>query len=634
MSEAAAIPPGDGDVAGTRLDRLRRELKRRRLAGFVVPRADAHQGEYVAAGEERLRWLTGFTGSAGTAVVFTDAAALFVDGRYAVQAKEEVAANHFTLCHILRQPMTDFIARTLPRGGRLGFDPWLHTRSQVRALEAATVRAGGRLVAVADNPIDRLWADRPPPPLAPLFAHDAAFAGDASADKRARIGEELRRQEEDAAVLAQPDSIAWLLNIRGGDVPYAPLPLVFAIIDAGAAVTLLCDPRKLTPPVVAHVGEGVRIVDPAAIGDVLDGLGAAGAHVRVDADGTPEWIVRRLASAGAFVTFGADPCQLPKATKTAAECAGIRAAHRRDGAALVRFLAWLAGVAAIEQVSEIEAADRLAAFRAEGEHYRGPSFPTISAAAGNGAVVHYRATERSNRRLAKHSLYLVDSGAQYLDGTTDVTRTVAIGRPTPEMRKRFTEVLKGHIALASAVFPKGTTGSQLDALARLALWRSGVDYDHGTGHGVGAFLGVHEGPQRISKLPNRVALEVGMVVSNEPGYYKEGAFGIRIENLVMVVPAVAPMGAELELLQLETLTLAPIDRTLIDLSQLSPAEVAWLDAYHERVREALSGILDAATADWLAAATAPLATADGGAASAAGRSPSPPAGDPGAAAST
>ena len=612
MSEAAAMSAAAEDDAAGRLEQLRRELRRRRLASFVVPRADAHQGEYVAPGEERLRWLTGFTGSAGTAVVFADAAALFVDGRYLVQAKEEVDADRFTICHILRQPPADFIAETLPRRGRLGFDPWLHTPSQVRSLEAAAVRAGGRLVAVADNPIDRLWTDRPLPPLAPLFVHDAAFAGETAAEKRARIADDLRRHVEDAAVLAQPDSIAWLLNIRGGDVPYAPLPLAFAIIDADAQVTFLCDARKLTPPVIDHLGESVRVVDPGAIGDVLDDLGAAGRRVRVDADGTPEWIVRRLASAGAVLSFAADPCQLPKATKNQAERAGIRAAHRRDG---VRFLAWLSQAAAtgdVSEISEMEAAERLAAFREAGEHYRGPSFPTISAAAGNGAIVHYRATERSNRRLAEDSLYLVDSGAQYLDGTTDVTRTVAIGRPTAEMKQRYTEVLKGHIALASVVFPKGTTGSQLDALARLALWRAGVDYDHGTGHGVGAFLGVHEGPQRISKLPNRVALDVGMVVSNEPGYYKEGAFGIRIENLVMVVPAPAPPGAELELLQLETLTLAPLDRTLLEPALLSPAEVAWVDAYHAGVRETLSPLLDAATVAWLAAATAPLAAAGDG----------------------
>lgn len=601
----SALP---ADAAADRLDRLRQELRRRRLAGFVVPRADAHQGEYVAPGEERLRWLTGFSGSAGTAVVFAEAAALFVDGRYIVQAKEEVDAERFTLCHIVHQSPSAYIAETLPQHGRLGFDPWLHTPAQVRSLEAAARRAGGQLVAVTDNPIDRLWPDRPPPPLVPLFVHDAAFAGEAAADKRARIAEALRPDAETAAVLAQPDSIAWLLNIRGGDVAYAPLPLAFAVIDADARVTLLCDRRKLTPAVVAHLGEAVRIAEPAAIGQVLDDLGAARARVRVDADGTPEWIVRRLHAAGAVLSFGADPCQLPKATKNPVERAGIRAAHRRDGAALVRFLAWLAETAPAGDVSELEAADRLARFREEGEHYRGPSFPTISAAAASGAVVHYRATPRSNRRLAPGTLYLVDSGGQYLDGTTDVTRTVAIGAPSEEMRQRFTQVLKGHIALASVVFPQGTTGSQLDAIARVALWRDGVDYDHGTGHGVGAFLGVHEGPQRISKLPNRIALEVGMVVSNEPGYYKEGAFGIRIENLVMVEPAPAPAAAELDLLRFETLTLAPIDRTLVEPALLTPAEVAWLDAYHARVRDTLTEVVDAATARWLAAATAPLAS--------------------------
>ncbi|MFO1128877.1 MAG: aminopeptidase P family protein [Rhodospirillales bacterium] len=599
------LPSGGGEATNDRLVRLRGALKRRRLAGFVVPRTDAHQGEYVAPSEERLRWLTGFSGSAGTAIVLADEAALFVDGRYTVQAKDEVF-DGFTVCHVVNEPPSEFIARRLPHRGRLGFDPWLHTRAQVQALTAATQHASGRLVAVADNPIDRLWTDRPPPPLAPLFVHAAAFAGEAAADKRRRVAEDLVRSGEDAVVLAQPDSIAWLLNIRGTDVPYAPLPLVFAVLSADASVILVCDRRKLAESVIAHLGDNVRIVEPPCIGEVMDELGAAGRKVRVDAEGTPEWIVRRLTTAGADVGFGTDPCQLPKATKNATEQAGMGAAHRRDGAALVRFLAWLSAAAGTGQVSEMEAAERLDAFRAEGEYFRGPSFPTISAAAGNGAIVHYRVSERTNRQLAADSLYLVDSGGQYLDGTTDVTRTLAIGTPSAEMRTRFTQVLKGHIALASAVFPKGTTGSQLDALARLPLWRDGVDYDHGTGHGVGAFLGVHEGPQRISKLPNRVPLEPGMVVSNEPGFYKEAAFGIRIENLVMVAAAPTPAGGELELRRLETLTLAPIDRTLIDAALLSPAEVAWIDAYHARVAADLAGLVDAATAAWLAEATAPL----------------------------
>jgi Xaa-Pro aminopeptidase len=598
--QAAADTPDAG-----RINRLRRELARRRLAGFIVPRSDAHQGEYVPAACERLRWLTGFTGSAGNAVVLAQRAAFFADGRYTTQAREEVDGTCFELQHAMLQPMTEWIARHLPASGRLGYDPWLHTAQQVELLEGACIRAQGRLVAVADNPIDRLWTDRPPMPIAAFLVHDARFAGTSAADKRAMIAEELRRQQQVAAVLAQPDAIAWLLNIRGGDVPFAPLPLAFALIHADASVELFCDLRKLTVKVRRHLGEAVVASEPAELETALTRLGEAHARVRADPDGTPFRIVRLLQKTGATVDLMADPCLLPKATKNAIEVAGIRAAHRRDGAALSRFLAWLARVAPGGELTEIAAADQLARFREMGEHYRGPSFPTISGSGANGAIVHYRATPATDRKLAAGSLYLVDSGGQYLDGTTDVTRTLAIGTPTAEMRQCFTRVLQGHIALATAVFPRGTTGSQLDAFARAPLWRDGIDYDHGTGHGVGAYLSVHEGPQRISKLPNRVALEPGMVLSNEPGFYKEGAYGIRIENLVAVA-RIERENSDLDLYGFETLTLAPIDRTLIDRSLLSDAERCWIDAYHQQVRETLTPMLDATTLAWLREATLPL----------------------------
>lgn len=608
MNDATPAGPAEGrGRRHERLARLRRELRRRRLAGFVVPRADQHQGEYVPAAAERLRWLTGFSGSAGVAVVLAAEAALFVDGRYTVQAREEVAAGDFVIRHSLAEPMATWIAERLPRRGRLGYDPWLHTPAQVTALEAACVAAGGRAMPVADNPVDRLWSDRPAEPTAPFVVHPQVFAGVASADKRAQIAAALAASGEAAAVLAQPDAIAWLLNIRGGDVPFAPLPLAFAIVHGDGGVDLFCDERKVSDAVRAHVGDDVRIAPPAAMPARLAALAAAGTRVRIDPDGTPAAIARQLERGGAILSPGADPTALPKATKNAVELAGIRAAHRRDGAALCRFLAWLETTGPGARPTEIEAAARLDACREAGDHYRGPSFPTISAAAGNGAVVHYRATERSDQRLVDGSLYLVDSGGQYLDGTTDVTRTIAIGAPTAEMRARFTQVLQGHIALAAVVFPKGTTGSQLDSIARLPLWRAGGDYDHGTGHGVGAYLGVHEGPQRISKLPNRVALAPGMVLSNEPGFYREGAFGIRIENLVVVTERRAPEGSELELYGFDTLTLAPIDRRLIVADALSATERAWLDAYHAAVRESLAALLGAAEAAWLAAATAPLA---------------------------
>jgi Xaa-Pro aminopeptidase len=597
--------PAAGDH-GRRLEALRRSLKRHRLSGFIVPRADEHQGEQVAACSERLAWLTGFTGSAGLAVVLSDGAALFVDGRYTTQAAHQVDTGRWEIRHLTDDPPADWLATRLPAQARLGFDPWLHTPSQVATLEAACRRARARLVAVDANPVDPLWHDRPPPPIAPVVRHDDALAGHSAAEKRGAVAEDLAGHGQDAAVLSAPDSIAWLLNVRGGDIPYSPVALAFAIVHRDGTVAVFTDPRKLTPEVRRHLGPDVRFQPPDDLGPALEALGAARKVVRIDADGTPAWIADRLRRAGAIVTAAQDPCALPRAVKNAVELEGMRSAHRRDGAALCRFLAWLDRTATVAPVTEMGAAAKLDGLRAEDPLFRGPSFPTISAAGEHAAIVHYRATAASDRALGPDGLYLVDSGGQYLDGTTDVTRTVAIGGIEPEMRSRFTLVLKGHIALATARFPKGTTGSQLDLLARQSLWQHGLDYDHGTGHGVGAYLGVHEGPQRISKLPNRVALEAGMVLSNEPGYYKPGAYGIRIENLVTVAAVPTPEGGERPMLGFRTLTLAPIDRTLIDPTLLSPAEFTWLDAYHARVAAALSPLVDAETRAWLAAATRPL----------------------------
>lgn len=609
-SRLAAVrqrPSTQADDIEARLANLRRELKRRRLAGFVVPRADSHQGEYVAEACERLRWLTGFSGSAGTAVVLLEVAALFVDGRYTEQAKDEVNKAAYELRHVSNEPMADWIAARLPARSRLGYDPWLHTRKQVLALERACARAGARLVSVESNPIDRIWSDRPALPIAPVIVHDETrYAGQSTFDKRKEVAASLSQQGEDAAILAQPDAIAWLLNIRGGDVPYAPLLMAFAIIHSDASVQLYCDPRKLTATVHEHLGSGVSVAAEGAFAAALSELGDRRARVRVDPDRCPFWAVQQLQKQGARVSFAEDPCLLPKSIKNPTELAGIRAAHRIDGAALTRFLAWLAAVAPSGDVSELDAVERLEAFRREHPSYCGPSFPTISAADGNGAIVHYRATEATNRRLRPDGLYLVDSGGQYAAATTDVTRTIAVGTPTAEMRTRFTQVLQGHIAVAMAIFPHGTTGGQLDVLARLPLWRDGVDYDHGTGHGVGAFLCVHEGPQRISKLPNGVAFELGMITSNEPGYYKTGQFGIRIENLVAVISADSPPGGEHEMHRFETLTLAPIDRTLIDTTRLSADEREWLNNYHLKVREELTPLLDEASASWLMHVTQPL----------------------------
>ncbi|MGH7052441.1 MAG: aminopeptidase P family protein [Stellaceae bacterium] len=590
-----------------RLAALREELRGRGLDGFIVPRADEHQGEYVPPCGQRLLWLTGFTGSAGLAVVLSERAALFVDGRYTLQAAAQVDREAFEIHHLIDTPPAQWIAAALKPGMALGYDPWLLTPYDVERFRTAAEKAGAGLRAVADNPLDRVWQDRPARPLAPVVPHDESFAGESAEAKRSRLGAALAADGIAAAVLTMPESIAWLLNIRGGDVPHTPLPLSFAILRQDGGVALLIDRRKLASGLDRHLGNAVALAPPEEFGPALDALAAEGGRVRVDPASAASWVFDRLAAAGAQIQRAPDPCLLPKACKNPIECAGTRAAHRRDGAALTRFLAWLSGEAPKGQLSEIAVSDRLEALRREGDHFRDLSFPTISGAGSNGAIVHYKATPESEKRLEPGTLYLLDSGAQYLDGTTDVTRTIAIGAPTPEMCDRFTRVLKGHIALALARFPKGTTGSQLDAFARSALWREGLDYDHGTGHGVGSYLGVHEGPQRISKTANGEALRPGMIVSNEPGYYKTGAYGIRIENLVLVQPVEEPH--EREMLCFETLTLAPIDRHLVEPALLAAEEIAWLDAYHAQVRAVISPLVDGATASWLAAATAPIAGA-------------------------
>ncbi len=578
---------------------LRRELKRRDLDGFVVPRSDEHQGEYVPPSAQRLAWLTGFTGSAGVAVILADQAALFVDGRYTLQAEAEVDLERFRLLHLVDHPPHRWLAETLATGTRLGYDPWLHTPTGVDQLRQACDKAGAALVSCADNPIDAVWIDRPEPPAAPVVVHPLRFAGKSADDKRLELGAALAAERLDAALLSAPDSIAWLLNLRGGDLPFTPLPLAFALAHADTSLDLFIDPRKLSPEIEDHLGAAVRLHRSNALATALDGL--AGKRVRLDAATAPAWAFDRLQAAGAQADRGADPCALPKACKNPVELEGARNAHRRDGVALSRFLAWLATTAPTRGLTELEAADQLEHFRRDGQFYREPSFPTISGAGPNGAIVHYRSTATTNRRLEPGQLYLVDSGGQYLDGTTDVTRTVAIGPAGAEERRRFTLVLKGHIALAAARFPQGTTGSQLDSLARRALWAEGLDYDHGTGHGVGSYLSVHEGPQRISKLPNTQELLPGMILSDEPGYYKAGAYGIRIENLLAVRSSAGV--AERPMLEFEVLTLAPIDLALVDPSLLDEAERAWFNAYHARVRELLTPRVDAPTAAWLAQAT-------------------------------
>jgi Xaa-Pro aminopeptidase len=588
-----------------RLARLREALLAQGLEGFIVPRGDQHQGEYVPPCGQRLAWLTGFTGSAGLAVVLRERAALFVDGRYTLQAATQVDTALFEICHLVDEPAWRWLAGAVPKGGVIGYDPWLHTPQEVERFRLGAERAGAKLRPV-DNPLDRVWRDRPPAPLAPVVPHPDSFAGESAEAKRSRLGQALAEDGVAAAVLTMPESIAWLLNIRGGDVPHTPLPLSFAILRQDGSVSLFIDRRKLVPGLDCHLGNAVTVEPPEGLGPALDALAASGERVQVDPGSAASWIFDRLEQAGGHIHRAADPCLLPKACKNPVELDGTRAAHCRDGAALARFLAWLAREAPTGELTEIAASDRLESLRRAGENFRDLSFPTISGAGPNGAIVHYRATPESEKRIEPGMLYLLDSGAQYLDGTTDITRTIAIGEPNDEMRDRFTRVLKGHIALAMARFPKGTTGTQLDAFARRALWQEGLDYDHGTGHGVGSYLSVHEGPQRISKAPNAQPLLPGMIVSNEPGYYKTGAYGIRIENLVVVQPANGAAPRERDMLCFETLSLAPIDRTLVARELLEEEEIAWLDAYHARVRQTLTPLVDPDTARWLADATAPL----------------------------
>jgi Xaa-Pro aminopeptidase len=593
---------GQSPAPPERLAALRAELKARGLDGFVVPRADEHQGEYVARHSQRLGWLTGFTGSAGLAIVLLDKAAIFIDGRYTLAVRGQVDVEAFVPHQVPEQSPDTWIAENLPKGGKLGVDPWLQTVDGYDRFARAAQRAGGSVVPVESNPVDAVWRDRPAAPLAPVLPHPVEFAGETSEARRKRIGESVAGKGADVALLTQPDSIAWLLNVRGGDVPRTPFALGFALLHKDGHVDLYMDRRKIPDRTVAWMGNAVTLAPPDELGDALDMLGKTGKRVLIETSTAPYWTATRLQAAGATLVREADPVSLPKACKNPVELEGIRAAHRRDGAAATRFLGWLARESKSGKLREIEVSDRLQALRQETGKLRDLSFDTISGAGPNGAVVHYHATKASERTLEPGSLYLVDSGGQYRDGTTDITRTVAVGTPTAEMKDRFTRVLKGHIALATARFPVGTTGSQLDTLARYSLWQVGLDYDHGTGHGVGAYLSVHEGPQRISKVPSNVALQPGMIVSNEPGFYKAGAFGIRIENLVAVKEAKIE-GADRHYLEFETLTLAPIDLNCVEVSLLTEADKAWLNAYHARVREVVGPQVDEATRAWLVEAT-------------------------------
>lgn len=592
--------PGHGK---TRLAALRTELERRGLQGFLVPLADEHQGEYIPASARRLLWLTGFAGSAGLAVVLKDRAAIFVDGRYTLQVREQVDLEVIEPHHLVEEPPHDWLKTVVRKGDRIGFDPWLMTAAEVERFQTALAAVGAELVATEGNPVDTVWTDRPAPPQGRVSLFPDSLAGESAEAKLARLGEAIAKAGADAAVLTRPDSIAWAFNIRGEDVPHTPEALSFAILRKAGRPSLFIDGGKLDNAVRDRLEQIAAVEPPAAFAPALSALACP---VLVDKASAAYEVARRIEAGGGKVVAGADPVVLPKALKNPTELSGIRAAHVRDGVAMVRFLAWIDREAPKGGLDEIAVTKKLEEFRVATGALRDISFDTIAGAGPNAAIPHYHVSTASNRKVEPNGILLVDSGAQYHDGTTDITRTMIVGTPTDEMADRFTRVLIGHIRLALARFPKGTTGAHLDILAREKLWEAGLDFDHGTGHGVGHYLSVHEGPARIAKA-GHVPLEPGMLLSNEPGYYKAGAWGIRIENLVIVTAPEAIDGGERPMMGFETVTLAPIDRRLIRPELMAPRERAWLDAYHAEVRDKLLPLIDGeADRAWLVAATAPL----------------------------
>lgn len=594
----------------TRLAALRQELKSRELDGFIVPICDEHMSEYVGAYAQRLAWLTGFGGSAGSTVVLQEKAAIFVDGRYTVQVRDQVDESLFEYRSVPKDTIGGWLAENAAEGALIGYDPWLHTRKWVEMVQTKLERTGAKLVPVEPNPIDAVWQDQPEPSDAQAQVHDNANAGQSSSEKRAIVADWLKSQGHDATVISALDSIAWLLNIRGSDVDHTPVALSYLIANDDGTAELFIAPEKVTPELSQHLGNAISIRDRAEFSGALGAL--SGKSISIDPEYGVAAIAQLIEQAGGTVSFDRDPTILPKAIKNDVEQQGHRDAQARDGAAVARFLHWLEREAPSGEIDELAAAAKLKEFRREHGDLRDLSFDTISAAGPHAALPHYRVDEHSNIPIPPSSIYLVDSGGQYLDGTTDITRTVWVGpgEPSDEMRDRYTRVLKGHIAIDLALFPQGTAGSQIDAFARQFLWQAGVDYAHGTGHGVGSFLSVHEGPQRIAKSAGGQAgtdqeLFAGMILSNEPGYYKQDHFGIRIESLVLVESREID-GAEGDYLGFETLTFVPIDRKLVDKNLLSPSEIAWWDQYHAKVFDILGPQLTGDDLAWLERECAPL----------------------------
>jgi Xaa-Pro aminopeptidase len=601
----ASAQPTPLPVVSQRLAALRLQMKKLKVTALLVPRQDEFQGEYVPAHAERLKWLTGFTGSWGVAIIRMKDAHIFVDGRYTVQVRNEVDANAFIYQHLINTPPSTWIVNTLKAGDKLGFDPWLATAADADKLHAACVTVGAKLVPLASNPIDAIWSDQPKRPSNPIFLHPTKLAGQSVSEKLKQVSDSLQSSKCESLIIADPSSVAWLFNIRGLDVPYSPVVPAFALVKRKGPADIFIDPAMVPKAVMDQLSSFVQVKKPQAILSAITALAKKKGSILVEAGSCPAVLRNAISKVKGHIVYGSDPCTMPKAQKNKTEQEGARAAQHRDGVAMSQFLCWLEGEAPKGWLDELVVAEKLSAFRAAYKEFRMPSFETISAAGANAASPHYHSDPAAPHPLRMNSIFLVDSGAQYDDGTTDITRTVLIGQPTDEMKDRFTRVLKGMIQVSMLRFPAGTSGMQIDAFARAALWKAGLDYDHGTGHGVGSFLSVHEGPARISKTGS-VALKTGMILSNEPGFYKDGAFGIRIENLLMVSAPEKIEGGEREMHSFETLTLCPIERRLIETRLLTKEEIDWLDSYHARVWRELRPFMNGSEATWLTRVCGPI----------------------------